>query len=230
MVVILTSVIKLITVLFHRSNKPMYIYSSSNAVRGTVGLACFFFMLFISLTGFPSEPIEVQIDKTNVIIGETKASELLSEGFTFYEKTADSEIVNQRNDRFYYGKLLEIFREGKSYGFMSVTPIGKDSDSLKNCVITYYEIDADSKQLFEVTFNHTDLSQLTIQDFRTKDIKDIFSLNPADSEEIKNDTLFSLTMQTADHYLWKSYRIEANFNEDGTAHSYGARVQHAQWE
>ena len=31
-VVILTSVIKLITVLFHRSNKPMYIYSSSNAV------------------------------------------------------------------------------------------------------------------------------------------------------------------------------------------------------
>lgn len=227
---ILDSVIRLIIALSNRFNKPKHVYSSSNAVRATVVFACFFLVLFISLTGFPSEPIEVQVDKTNVIIGETKASELLSEGFTFYEKTADSEIVNQRNDRFYYGKLLEIFREGKSYGFMSVTPTGKDSDILKNCVITYYEIDADSKQLSEVTFNHTDLSHLTIRDFRTKDIKDIFSLNPADYEQIKNDTLFSLTMQTADHYLWKSYRIEANFNEDGTAYRYSARVQHAQWE
>ncbi|WP_028263971.1 hypothetical protein [Atopobium fossor] len=229
-VIILSRVIKLITGLFNRSNKPIYYYSSSNAVLGTQSFACFFLVLFISLTGFPSEPIEVQVDKTNVIIGETKASELLSEGFTFYEKTADSEIVNQRNDHFYYGKLLEIFRDGKSYGFMSVTPTEKDSDSLKNCVITYYEIDANSKQLSEVTFNHTDLSHLTIQDFRTKDIKDIFSLNPVDSEEIKNDTLFSLTMQTADYELWKRYRIEANFNPDGTAYRYGARAQHAQWE
>ena len=229
-VLILSSIIKLITVLFNRSNKPMYIYSSSNAVKATLVFACFSFILFISLTGFPSEPIEVQIDKTNVIIGETKASELLSEGFTFYKKTADSEIVNQRNDHFYYGKLLEIFRDGKSYGFMSVTPTGKDSDSLKNCIITYYQIDADNKQLSEVTFNHTDLSHLTIQDFRTKDIKDIFSLNPVDFEEIKNDTLFSLTIQTADYELWKRYRIEANFNTDGTAYRYGAGVQHAQWE
>lgn len=122
------------------------------------------------MTGFLSAPIEVQVDKTNVIIGETKASELLAEGFTFYERIADSEIVNQRNDHFYYGKLLEIFRNGKSYGFMSVAPAGKDTDSLKNCVITYYEIDADSEQLSEVTFNHTDLSHLTSQDFRAKDI------------------------------------------------------------
>lgn len=229
-VVILSRVIKLITVLFNRSNKSMHSYASSNAVMGTVIFACFFFTLFLSLTGFPSEPIEVQVDKTNVIIGETKASELLAEGFTFYEKTADSKIVNQRNDHFYYGKLLEIFRDGKSYGFMSVTPTGKDSDSLKNCVITYYEIDADNKQLSEVRFNHTDLSHLTIQDFKTKSIKDIFSLTPADSEEIKQDTLFSLTMQTADYDLWKRYRIEANFNEDGTAYRYGARVQHGQWE
>lgn len=227
---ILDSVIILIIALFNRFNKPKYRYSSSNAVRGTVFFACFFLMLFISLTGFPSEPIEVQIDKTNVIIGETKASELLSEGFTFYEKTADSEIVNQRNDHFYYGKLLEIFRDGKSYGFMSVTPTGKDADNLKNCVITYYEIDADSEQLSEAKFNHTDLSHLTIQDFKTKDIKDIFSLNPADYKEIKNDTLFSLTMQTADYDLWKRYRIEADFNSDGTAYRYGARVQHTQWE
>ena len=229
-VVILDAVIRLIIALFNRFNKPKYSYSSSNAVRATVVFACFVLTLFIDLTGFPSKPIEVQVDNTNVIIGETKASALLSEGFIFYEKTADSEIVNQRNNSFYYGKLLEIFRDGKSYGFMSVTPTGKDSDILKNCVITYYEIDADSKQLSEVAFNHTDLSHLTIRDFRTKDIKDIFSLNPADSEEIKNDTLFSLTMQTADHDLWKSYRIEANFNEDGTAYRYGARVQHAQWE
>ena len=229
-VLILSHVIKLIIVLSHRSNKPMYFYASSNAIVASMFFACFAFMLFFSLTGFPSDPIEVQVDKTNVIIGETKASELLSEGFSFYEKTADSEIVNERNDHFYYGKLLEIFRDGKSYGFVSVTPTGKDSDSLKNCVITYYEIDADSKQLSEVTFNHTDLSQLTIQDFKTRDIKDIFSLNPVDSEEIKNDTLFILKMQTTDYVLWKRYRIEANFNEDGTAYRYGARAQHVQWE
>ena len=229
-VLILSLVIKLILTLLNRSNKPMYFYSSSNAVMATLVFACFFFMFFISLTGFPSKPIEVQVDKTNVIIGETKVSELLSEGFTFYEKTADSEIVNQRNDHFYYGKLLEIFRNGKSYGFMSVTPTEKDSDSLKNCVITYYEIAADSKQLSKVTFNHIDLSHLTIQDFRTKDIKDIFLLNPVDSKEIKKDTLFILTMQTAGYELWKRYRIEANINEDGTAYRYGVRVQHAKWE
>ena len=51
-----------------------------------------------------------------------------------------------------------------------------------------------------------------------------------DFEEIKNDTLFSLTIQTADYELWKRYRIEANFNEDGTAYRYGVRVQHAKWE
>ena len=229
-VLILSYVMKLITVLFNRSNKPMYFYSSSNAVIAGMFFACFVLMLFLSLTGFPSEPIKVQVDKTNVIIGETKAAELLSDGFTFYEKTADSKIVNRRNDHFYYGKLLEIFRDGKSYGFMSVTPTGKNSDSLKNCVITYYEIEADSKQLSEITFNHTDLSNLTIQDFRTKDIKDIFSLNPVDSKEIKNDTLFILTIQTAGYELWKRYRIEANFNPDGTAYRYGARAQHTIWE
>lgn len=229
-VVILDAVIRLIIALFNRFNKPKYSYSSSNAVRGTVVFACFVLALFIDLTGFPSKPIEVQVDNTNVIIGETKASELLSEGFIFYEKTADSEIVNQHNGRFYYGELLEIFREGKSYGFMRVIPTGKDSDSLKNCVITYYEIDADSEQLSEVTFNHTDLFHLTIQDFRTKDIKDIFSLNPVNSEEIKNDTVFVLEMQTADYDLWKRYRIEVNFNSDGTAYRYSARAQYTQWD
>ena len=89
---------------------------------------------------------------------------------------------------------------------------------------------ADSEQLSEVTFNHTDLTHLTIHDFRTKDIKDIFSLNPVDSEETKNDTLFILTMQNAEYVLWKRYKIEVDFNEDGSAYRYGARAQHTQWE
>ena len=69
-VLILSHVIKLITILFHRSNKPMYFYASTNAVVAGMFFACFAFMLFLSLTGFPSEPIEVQLDNTNVIIGE----------------------------------------------------------------------------------------------------------------------------------------------------------------
>jgi len=74
------------------------------------------------MIGFPEKPVVVQIDKSNIIVGETKASTLLSDGFYFSEKSADSEIVNNRNDHFYYGELLEIFRDNKSYVFVSVTP------------------------------------------------------------------------------------------------------------
>lgn len=230
-VIILSRIIKLISALLRRANnKPAYFYSSSDAVIAAMSFTCFIFTLCIFMTGFPTEPIEVQLDKTNVIIGETKAAELLSAGFVFSEKTSDSEIVNERNDHFYYGELLEIVRDGKSYGFMSVTPTWKDSDKLKNCVITYYEISADNKQLSEVTFNHKDLSRLTIRDFRTKNLTDIFSLNPVDYEEVKKDTFFILKMQTAGYELWKSYRIEANFNSDGSAYRYGARAQHTIWE
>lgn len=187
-------------------------------------------MFCIMITGVPAKPIPVQIDKTSVVVGETRASELLNQGFSFTGKNPESEIVNKRNDHFYYGELLEIVRDGQSYGLMSITPKWKDSDKLENCVVTYYEISADSPQLSQVKISDQDLSKLTITDFKTRNLTDIFSLKPADAKEVKHDTYFSLRLQTADYVLWNSYQFVANFNSDQSPNRYGVRAQNTIWE
>ena len=53
------------------------------------------------MTGFPEKPVVVQIDKSDIVIGETKVAKLLSDGFYFLEKDADSEIVNKRVDHLF---------------------------------------------------------------------------------------------------------------------------------
>ena len=62
------------------------------------------------MSGLPAQPVPVSIQDTTVIIGETKASELLDQGFTFGDKGAESSITNPKNDHFYYGQLLEVKR------------------------------------------------------------------------------------------------------------------------
>ena len=214
----------------NHKNKIFRLYSASNAVIAGLFISLFTLTLFVSMIGFPEKPVVVQIDKSNIIVGETKASTLLSDGFYFSEKSADSEIVNNRNDHFYYGELLEIFRDDKSYGFVSVTPTLKDSDKLKNCTITYYRIPADSEALSEVKFNNTDLSKLSIDDFRERDLTDIFSLHPIEYEEVRNDISFTLKIQTSDYVIWKRYSVEANFDSLYKPDKYGVRAQHTIWE
>ena len=222
---------QLISVLVsNHKNKIFRLYSASNAVIAGLFISLFTLTLFVSMTGFPEKPVVVQIDKSNIIIGETKAAQLLSDGFYFPEKTADSEIVNKRNDHFYYGELLEVFRDNKSYGFVSVTPTLKDSDMLKNCTITYYRIPADSEVLSEVRFNNTDLSKLSIDDFRERDLTDIFSLHPIKYEEVKNDISFTLKIQPSDYVIWKRYSVEADFDSYYMPSEYGVRAQHTIWE
>ena len=99
-VIIFTHATRLILLLLN-IKKPVYQYSSSNAIIGSIFFTSFAFTLCISMTGFPAKPIEIQLDKTNVIIGKTKASELLAAGFNFTKKTPESEIINKRNDHFY---------------------------------------------------------------------------------------------------------------------------------
>ena len=222
--------VNLVIFIVSRSKKEHGPYSSTNAVIGATFLTTLIFMFCIMITGVPAQPIPVQIDKTSVVVGETRASELLDQGFSFTGKNPESEIVNKRNDHFYYGELLEIVRYGKSYGLMSITPKWKDTDKLANCVVTYYEISADSPQLSQVKINSQDLSKLTINDFKTKKLTDIFSLKPADAKEVKQDTYFSLRLQTADYVLWSSYHFVANFNSDQSPYRYGVRVQHTIWE
>ena len=211
---------------FHNS----HVYASTNAFIGTAFLTSYVFMFCMMMSGLPAQPVPVTIQDTTVIIGETKASELLDQGYTLGDKDAESYITNPKNDHFYYGQLLEVKRDNQSFGFMSLTPTGKDTDQLKNCIITYYRTPKDNNQLEEISINHVKLANLKLQDFQTRKLIDIFEVNPADYNVSDKDTNFILTIQTADYDLWKRYRIESKFNSDGSIDSYGVRAQHNMWE
>ena len=227
---ILKSLGKFVVLAIRKNFHNSHAYASTNAFVGTVFLTSYVFMFCMMMSGLPAQPVPVTIQDTTVIIGETKASELLEHGFTFEDKSADSPITNPKNDHFYYGQLLEVKRDDKPYGFMSLTPTSKDTDQLKNCVVTYYRTPKDTRQLQEISINHVKLANLKLQDFQTRKLIDIFEVNPADYNVSDTDANFILTIQTADYDLWKRYRIEAKFNRDGSLDSYGVRAQHSMWE
>ena len=223
-------IIKLISVKLTSYKKESYLYSPVNAVLGGFIMTAFVIMLSLSISGYPAKPIDVQISNVTVTVGRTQASELLSKGFSFVGKTADSNITNMRNDHFYYGERMELIREGKSYGYVYLTPKRNDTDKLKNCVITHYRITGDSKQLYEVKINRVDISKLNIDDFKNNKIKDVYSLNPVDSKEIRLENDFTIVIQTEEYSLWKRYRIEAKFYGDGKLDSYSVGAQYTIWE
>lgn len=224
-------IIKLIYVFsMYKSNKPIYSYSPTSAVIGCVFFSSFVLTLCISLTGLPAKPVTVELDNTRLVVGQTRATSLLASGFIFKDKGPDSEIVNQRNDHFYYGQRAELTRDKKSYGYVYITPKWSDSDKLKNCIITYYRIEANNDQVSKIKFNNTNLSRLTIKDFQTRKLTDIFSLSPIDYEEVKTDTSYILTIQTYGYSLWKSYRINVNYNSNNTLNFFSVGAQHTIWE
>ena len=227
---VLKSIGKFVVLAIRKNFHNSHVYASTNAFIGAAFLTSYVFMFCMMMSGLPAQPVPVSIQDTTVIIGETKASELLDQGFTFGDKGAESSITNPKNDHFYYGQLLEVKRDDQSYGFMSLTPTGRDTDQLKNCVITYYKTPKDNNQLEEISINHVNLADLKMQDFETKKLTDIYALSPADYEESKNSNNFILTIQTADYDLWKRYQIETKFHSDGSLDSYGVRAQHSQWE
>ncbi|MBF1260683.1 MAG: hypothetical protein HXM39_05185 [Lachnoanaerobaculum sp.] len=183
------------------SYRTNYSYSTTNALDVLMFFASFAFTFFISIAGIPAKAVNVQIAETNVIIGSTKASTLLDNGFTFKGKNADSEIINTRSDHFSYGEYLELYLGDKSFGHVCVTPTWKDSDELKNCTVTS----------FKVTPDDTDLSAI-------------------DYDEMKGPYYFVLTLQTHDYSMWKRYRIEADFNSDNSLSYYNVMAQHTIWE
>ncbi len=227
----ISRIIKLIYVFsMYKSNKPIYSYSPTSAVIGCVFFSSFVLTLCISLTGLPAKPVTVELDNTRLVVGQTRATSLLASGFIFKDKGPDSEIVNQRNDHFYYGQRAELTRDKKSYGYVYITPKWSDSDKLKNCIITYYRIEANNDQVSKIKFNNTNLSRLTIKDFQTRKLTDIFSLSPIDYEEVKTDTSYILTIQTYGYSLWKSYRINVNYNSNNTLNFFSVGAQHTIWE
>ena len=210
--------------------RTKYSYSTTNALDVLMFFASFAFTFFISIAGIPSKPVNVQIAGINVIIGSTKASTLLDNGFTFKGKNADSEIINTRSDHFSYGEYLELYLGDKSFGHVCVTPTWKDSDELKNCTVTSFKVTPDDTDLSAVSFNNITLSDLQLSDFENEDLIDIFSLHPIDYDEMKGPYYFVLTLQTHDYSLWKRYRIEADFNSDNSISNYTVMAQHTIWE
>ena len=117
--------------------KPLY--SPTNAVMAGIFVTALVYTLWMLRVGLPERPLDIQIDNSTVVIGKTKASSLLADGFEFYGKDAGSEIVNKRNSQLHYGELVELLRDGKSYGFMSITPTFKNSDKLENLMTQLYQ-------------------------------------------------------------------------------------------
>lgn len=212
------------------SYRTNYSYSTTNALDVLMFFASFAFTFFISIAGIPAKPVNVQIAGTNVIIGSTKASTLLDNGFTFKGKNADSEIINTRSDHFSYGEYLELYLGEKSFGHVCVTPTWKDSDELKNCTVTSFKVTPDDTDLSAVKINNVALSDLQLSDFENEDLIDIFSLHPIDYNEMKGPYYFVLTLQTHDYSMWKRYRIEADFNSDSSISNYTVMAQHTIWE
>ena len=212
------------------SYRTNYSYSTTNVLDVLMFFASFAFTFFISIAGIPAKAVNVQIAGTNVIIGSTKASTLLDNGFTFKGKNADSEIINTRSDHFSYGEYLELYLGDKSFGHVCVTPTWKDSDELKNCTVTSFKVTPDDTDLSAVSFNNITLSDLKLNDFETKNLTDIFSLHPIDYDEMKGPYYFVLTLQTHDYSMWKRYRIEADFNSDNSLSYYNVMAQHTIWE
>ena len=228
--IILSGIIRPLIRFLIPSYRTNYSYSTTNALDVLMFFASFAFTFFISIAGIPAKPVNIQIAGTNVIIGSTKASVLLNNGFTFKEKNADSEIINTRSDHFSYGEYLELYLGDKSFGHVCVTPTWKDSDELKNCTITLFKATPDDTDLSAVSFNNITLSDLQLNDFETKNLTDIFSLHPIDYDEMKGPYYFVLTLQTHDYSLWKRYRIEADFNSDNSISNYTVMAQHTIWE
>ena len=222
-------IIKLIYVKLS-SSRNLHLYSPVNAILGGFLMTAFVIMLCLGLSGYPEKPVNVQISNVNVTIGDTQASKLLADGFSFEGKTPDSEVKNSHNDHFFYGERVQLIRNGKSYGYVYLTPKWNDTDKLKDCVITHYRIAGDNSQLSEIKINNVDISKLNLDDFKSKDLNNIYSLAPINSEEIRLDNDYTLVIQTEEYSLWKRYRIEAKFYGDGKLDSYSVGAQYTIWE
>lgn len=223
-------IIKLISITRAKLDNPVYSYASTNAVIASIFFTSFILMLCTSMAGVPVKPLNVQLDNTNVIIGETTAADLISSGFTFKDASPNDIVVNQRNDHFYYGKLVEITKDGKSYGNMFLTPERGDKDKLRNCIVTFYRVEATNKQISKVKINNTRLENLRYNDFNSKKMINIFSLNPLDYKEDTYDNSFSLKVGTDEYLIWKAYWITADFNDDKSPYRYSVGVHHIKWE
>lgn len=78
---------------------------------------------------------------------------------------------------------------------MSLTPTGRDTDQLKNCISLPTTEPPRILTNLKGAINHLKLANLKLQDFQTRKLIDIFQLNPADYNVSDKDTNFILTIK-----------------------------------
>lgn len=215
---------------FRKNIYNQFYSTAASAVIGMFFISIVICMLSITLIGMPVKAPTVEVGNSKIVIGHTMANELLSNGFTFTGKTADDMIVNKRDSHIYYGETVELVKDGKSYGYVNVTPRYEDEARLKDCVITYFGISSQSETFVDIKICDKTISQLSLHDFENTDMKDIFSLTPISYREGKGYRQFSLRMQTYPHILWKSYTIETTFSDEYHANQFEVFAQHSLWE
>lgn len=77
---VLKSIGKFVALAIRKNFHNSHAYASTNAFIGTAFLTSYVFMFCMMMSGLPAQPVPVTIQNTTVIIGESKASELLDQG------------------------------------------------------------------------------------------------------------------------------------------------------
>ena len=204
--------------------------AAANAVIGMLLMSIFACVLTLTMTGLPVKAPVVQVEGYKIVVGHTKANDLLSNGFTFSGKTPDDIIENKRNSHFYFGEKVELVKDGKVYGYVNLTPIYEDKARLGDCIITYFGITSKSKMLDHIKIYDKNISKLSLDYFEKENMRDIFSLSPISYKEYKVKGHYSLIMQTYPYMLWKRYTIEVIFFSDDKSNQFEVYAQHTLWE
>lgn len=210
--------------------------AAANAVIGMVLMSTLACMLTLTMTGLPVKAPVVQVGENKIVVGQTTANDLLSNGFTFIEETSNMEknasdiIVNKRDSHFYYGETVELVKDGKGYGYVNLTPRYKDEEKLKDCVITYFGITSKSKMFDHIKICDENISALSFDYFKKENMRDIFSLSPISYQESRGNEYFFLRMQTYPYVLWKRYTIEVTFFSEDQSNQFEVYAQHTLWE
>ncbi len=204
--------------------------AAANAVIDMFPILIFVCVLTLNMTGLPEKAPSVQVEEYPIIVGRTSANDLLLKGFTFSEKNSDDIIVNKRDSHFFFGETVELVKDGKGYGYVNLTPKYTDRAKLEDCVITYYGISSESEMLNHVKICDKNLSELPLDYFEERNMRDAFSLSPLCYQESMVKGHYSLVMQTHPYMLWKRYTIEVNFFEDNESSQFEVFAQHTLWE
>lgn len=228
-------VLRLILGLIRRSDSG-HLYASSKAVWGMSLFTCFLWMLTFSIIGFPANPVHFQLADRDYVLGVSRGSDLLAEGYTFQDcsggakREADDSIRNERKDHRYYGASLVVMREGRTYGIVNLTPGWGDEAALKDCRITSYRIRSTDDGWNALAVQGRKVADYAMEDYQGHSLETFFHLHAADAASHVGDGIIRISLQNGDYVLFPRYTIEGRFCEDGSPESYFIFCQHTIWE